>query len=84
LHLLTAVADCLEIRPPRERLVQPATAKAVYAACSAARRRPTRPTDVGFAAAGQHIRPVPGGGSHGMTSPVAHRHVPDLEAKRLR
>ena len=38
-------------------------------------------TDVGFEAADQHIGLVPGGGPQGMTSPVAYRHVPDIEAK---
>ena len=36
---------------------------------------------VGFEAEGQHIGLVPGGGPQGMTSPVAYRHVPDIEAK---
>jgi predicted enzyme related to lactoylglutathione lyase len=36
---------------------------------------------VGFDAAGQQIGLVPGGGPQGMTSPVAHWHVPDIEAK---
>ena len=32
-------------------------------------------------AAGQHIGLVPNGGPQGMTSPVAHWHVPNVEAK---
>jgi predicted enzyme related to lactoylglutathione lyase len=36
---------------------------------------------VGYEAAGQQIGLVPGGGSQGMTSPVAYWHVSDIEAK---
>ena len=36
---------------------------------------------VGYEAAGQQIGLVPGGGPQGMTSPVAHWHVADIEAK---
>ena len=36
---------------------------------------------VGYEAAGQQIGLVPGGESQGMTSPVAHWHVSDIEAK---
>ena len=36
---------------------------------------------VGYEAAGQQIGLVPGGGPQGMTSPVPHWHVPDIEAK---
>ncbi len=36
---------------------------------------------VGFDAAGQQIGLVPGGAAQGMTSPVAHWHVADIEAK---
>ena len=39
------------------------------------------PYYVGFEAAGQQIGLVPGGGPQGMTSPVAHWHVADIEAK---
>jgi len=35
---------------------------------------------VGYEAAGQQIGLVPGGGPQGMTSPVAHWHVSDIEA----
>ena len=36
---------------------------------------------VGYEAAGQQIGLVPNGGPQGMTSPVAHWHVSDIEAK---
>ncbi len=36
---------------------------------------------VGYDVEGQHIGLVPGGGTEGMTSPVAYWHVPDIEAK---
>ena len=36
---------------------------------------------VGYDVVGQHIGLVPGGGTGGMTSPVAYWHVPDIEAK---
>ena len=36
---------------------------------------------VGFEAEGQQIGLVPGGGPQGMTTPVAHWHVPDIGAK---
>jgi len=36
---------------------------------------------VGYEAAGQQIGLVPNGGPQGMTSPVAHWHVADIEAK---
>ena len=44
---------------------------------------PTTDTEyyVGYEAAGQQIGLVPGGGPQGMTSPVAHWHVADIEAK---
>jgi predicted enzyme related to lactoylglutathione lyase len=58
-----------------------ATAKAVYAALLGVEPQIDGPFYVGFEAAGQHIGLVPGGGSQGMTSPVAHWHVPDIEAK---
>jgi hypothetical protein len=96
LHLLTAVADRLEIRPPRECLIQPivstgsstqgtktvlhpvfdlATAKAVYAALFGGPPQTDSSYNVGFEAAGQHIRPVPGGGSHGIPSPAPDGNV---------
>ncbi len=36
---------------------------------------------VGYDAEGQHIGLVPGGGTPGMTSPVAYWHVRDIESK---
>ncbi len=36
---------------------------------------------VGYDVGGQHIGLVPGGADQGMTSPVAHWQVPDIEAK---
>ncbi|HEY1715245.1 MAG TPA: VOC family protein [Solirubrobacteraceae bacterium] len=36
---------------------------------------------VGYDAGGQQIGLVPGGAEQGMTSPVAHWQVPDIEAK---
>jgi predicted enzyme related to lactoylglutathione lyase len=36
---------------------------------------------VGYEVAGQQIGLVPGGGPQGMTSPVAHWHVTDIEAR---
>ena len=58
-----------------------ATAKEMYAALLGVRPQTDESSYVGFEAGGQHIGLVPGGGSPGMTSPVAYRHVPDLEAK---
>jgi hypothetical protein len=48
-----------------------ATAKAVYAALLGVSPQTDEPYYVGFDTAGQHIGLVPGGGSQGMTSPVA-------------
>jgi predicted enzyme related to lactoylglutathione lyase len=58
-----------------------ATAKAVYAALLGVAPQVDGSYYVGFAAEGQHIGLVPGGGSQGMTSPVAYWQVPDIEAK---
>ncbi|MCW3013603.1 MAG: glyoxalase [Solirubrobacterales bacterium] len=58
-----------------------ATAKAVYAALLGVPPQTDESYYVGFAAAGQHIGLLPGGGPQGMTSPVAYWHVPDIEAK---
>ena len=58
-----------------------AQAKAVYAALLGVAPQADAPYYVGFEAAGQHIGLVPGGGSAGMTSPVAYWEVPDIEAK---
>jgi predicted enzyme related to lactoylglutathione lyase len=58
-----------------------ATAKAVYTALLGVVPQVDEHYYVGFEAAGQHIGLVPGGGPQGMTSPVAHWHVSDIEAK---
>jgi predicted enzyme related to lactoylglutathione lyase len=56
-------------------------AKAVYAALLGVPPQTDSSYYVGFEAAGQQIGLVPGGGPQGMTSPVPHWHVPDIEAK---
>ena len=56
-------------------------AKPVYEALIGTPPQADAPYYVGFDAAGQHIGLVPGGGPQGMTSPVAYRHVADIEAK---
>ena len=58
-----------------------AAAKAVYTALLGVPPQTDEPYYVGYEAAGQHIGLVPNGGPQGMTSPVAHWHVPDVEAK---
>jgi predicted enzyme related to lactoylglutathione lyase len=58
-----------------------AAAKAVYIALLGVEPQADAPYYVGFDVAGQHIGLVPGGGSQGMTSPVAFWHVADIEAK---
>ena len=58
-----------------------AAAKAVYAALLGVPPLADSSYYVGFEAEGQHIGLVPGGGSQGMTSPVAFWRVPDIEAK---
>jgi predicted enzyme related to lactoylglutathione lyase len=58
-----------------------AAAKEMYAALLGAPPTTDSPYYVGFEAAGQQIGLVPGGGSQGMTSPVAYWHVGDIEAK---
>jgi len=58
-----------------------AKAKAVYAALLGVEPTADSPYYVGFDVDGQHIGLVPGGGPHGLTSPVAYCHVPDIEAK---
>jgi predicted enzyme related to lactoylglutathione lyase len=55
-------------------------AKAVYTALLGVPPQTDGPYYVGFDVEGQHIGLVPGGGSQGMTSPVAYWHVPDIEA----
>ena len=58
-----------------------AAAKTVYTALLGVPPQTDESYYVGFEVAGQHIGLVPGGGSRGMTTPVAYWHVPDLEAK---
>ena len=58
-----------------------AAAKAMYTALLGVPPATDSPYYVGFEAEGQQIGLVPGGGSQGMTSPVAYWHVPDIEAK---
>jgi len=58
-----------------------AAAKAVYAALLGVSPQTDGSYYVGFEAEGQQIGLVPGGGPQGMTTPVAHWHVPDIEAK---
>jgi predicted enzyme related to lactoylglutathione lyase len=58
-----------------------AAAKEMYTALLGA--PPTTDSEyyVGYEVVGQQIGLVPGGGPQGMTSPVAHWHVSDIEAK---
>ena len=56
-------------------------AKAVYTALLGVPPQSDAPFYVGFEAEGQQIGLVPGGGPQGMTTPVAHWHVADIEAK---
>ncbi|MGH8876958.1 MAG: VOC family protein [Stackebrandtia sp.] len=58
-----------------------AKATAVYAALLGVAPQTEGPYYVGFDADGQHIGLVPGGGSQGMTSPVAYWNVSDIDAK---
>ena len=58
-----------------------ARAKAVYTALLGVPPQTDESFYVGYEAAGQQIGLVPGGGSQGMTSPVAYWHVSDIEAK---
>ncbi|HEV3235236.1 MAG TPA: VOC family protein [Candidatus Dormibacteraeota bacterium] len=58
-----------------------AKAKAVYTALLGVAPQADAPYYVGYEAEGQQIGLVPGGGPQGMTTPVAHWHVPDIEAK---
>ena len=58
-----------------------AAAKAVYTALLGVAPQTDSPYYVGFSAAGQQIGLVPGGGPQGMTTPVAHWHVSDIQAK---
>ena len=56
-------------------------AKRVYTALLGVAPTTDSPYYVGYEAAGQQIGLVPRGGPQGMSSPVAHWHVPDIEAK---
>jgi predicted enzyme related to lactoylglutathione lyase len=56
-------------------------AKAVYGALLGVAPQTDSDYYVGFEAEGQQIGLVPDGGPQGMTSPVAHWHVSDIEAK---
>jgi predicted enzyme related to lactoylglutathione lyase len=56
-------------------------AKAVYTALLGVPPQTDGPYYVGYEAEGQQIGLVPNGGPQGMTSPVAHWHVSDIEAK---
>ena len=58
-----------------------AAAKPVYTALLGVEPMADTPYYVGYEAAGQQIGLVPGGAQQGMTSPVAHWHVADIEAK---
>ena len=58
-----------------------AAAKAVYTALLGVPPQTDEPYYVGYEAAGQHIGLVPHGGPQGLTVPVAHWHVPDIEAR---
>ena len=56
-------------------------AKKVYTALLGTEPQTDSPYYVGYDVAGQQIGLVAGGGPQGMTSPVAHWHVTDIEAK---
>jgi predicted enzyme related to lactoylglutathione lyase len=58
-----------------------ATAREVYAALLGVPPQTDSDSYVGFEAAGQQVGLVPGGAARGMTSPVCHWHVSDIEAK---
>jgi predicted enzyme related to lactoylglutathione lyase len=58
-----------------------AKSREVYAALLGVQPQTDSEYYVGFEAAGQQIGLVPGGAAQGMTSPVCHWHVPDIEAK---
>src|SRR5438128_972037 len=56
-------------------------AKAVYSALLGIQPQADSAYYVGYDVQGQQIGLVPGGGPQGMTSPVPHWHVSDIEAK---
>ncbi|MFE2553818.1 VOC family protein [Streptomyces sp. NPDC059355] len=58
-----------------------AAAKDVYTALLGVAPTVDEPYYVGYEAGGQQIGLVPGGAQQGMAAPVAHWHVPDIEAK---
>ena len=58
-----------------------ARAREVYAALLGIQPQTDSDYYVGFEAAGQQVGLVPGGAEQGMTSPVCHWHVSDIEAK---
>ncbi|MFJ4849438.1 MULTISPECIES: VOC family protein [unclassified Streptomyces] len=58
-----------------------AKAKEVYTALLGVAPQHDSEYYVGFEVEGQQIGLVPSGGPQGMTSPVAHWHVADIEAK---
>ncbi|WP_026422664.1 VOC family protein [Actinokineospora inagensis] len=58
-----------------------AAAKAVFTALLGVEPAHDAEYYVGYETAGQHIGLVPGGAQQGMTGPVAHWHVADIEAK---
>ncbi|GLW94888.1 VOC family protein [Actinokineospora globicatena] len=58
-----------------------AKAKAVYTALLGVAPLADESYYVGYEVDGQHIGLVPGGAEQGLTGPVAHWHVADIEAK---
>ncbi|MFJ3912237.1 VOC family protein [Streptomyces vinaceus] len=58
-----------------------AAAKDVYTALLGVAPSTDEPYYVGYEAGGQQIGLVPGGAEQGMTAPVVHWHVRDIEAK---
>ncbi len=58
-----------------------AASKAVYTALLGLEPQADGSYYVGYDAEGQQIGLVPGGGPQGMTTPVPHWHVSDIEAK---
>ena len=56
-------------------------ATAMYTALLGVAPQTVSPYYVGFDVAGQHIGLLPGGGPQGLTAPVPHWHVADIQAK---
>ena len=71
----------VEIKTVLHPVTDLATARTVYAALLGVAPRTDESYYVVFGVGGQHIGLVPGGGSRGMTSPVAYWQVPDIETK---